>query len=96
MLKDMENATLESFVITQDTKLFNFSCGNLAVYNPVQIENVDDIKGATVQSINFTTGAYFKINLTNKCSVTVSLQPHDYSGPEAFSMRFNNGIIVVE
>ena len=92
----MENSTLESFDITQDTKLFNFSCGNLAVYNPVQLENADGFKGSIVQSINFTTEAYFKINLTNKCSITVSLQPNDYSGPEAFSMHFNNGVIVVE
>ena len=73
--------------------ILEFDCGGLTAYNPVSFSQA--ATGQVVQAVKIENGLSLTIELLNSTSIEVSLKDEDYSGPEAFSVKFNDGAIVV-
>ena len=68
----------------------------LAAYNPTSGATPSECVGATITHILLMEKDSFTLSLSNGKTLRISLRDIDYSGPEAFSVRFKDGTIVVE
>ncbi|MCH7423195.1 hypothetical protein AYI92_17090 [Shewanella xiamenensis] len=74
-----------------------FGCGSLRAFTPASLTGpVSELVGRVVQSINFKDSVALILIMGGGATIEISLAPSDYSGPEAFCARFNDGVIVVE
>ena len=64
-------------------------------YNPMQGAS-KEVEGASITSVRFHEKERLSLGFSNGRSLDVSLATADYTGPEAFSIRFSDGTIVVE
>ena len=79
--------------------------GTINIYNPSKyfiskenylgINEVDDIVNAIVKNILYESMNYFKIELNNGRIFETSLLKGDYTGPEAISIHYKTGEIIV-
>lgn len=83
-------------ICQESDELFaHFGCGNIRAFTPFKLScPAKDLVGKVVQSIKFEESEALVVRL-NGATIEISLQPIDYTGPEAFCARFNNGAIVV-
>lgn len=81
--------------------------GIINIYNPskyyttqekyLEIKDVkeEDLINAIVTNITFKTTRYLKFELNNKNILKTSLKEEDYTGPEAVSVHYNTGDVIV-
>jgi hypothetical protein len=76
---------------------FQFSNCVLAAFNPVSLSTqLSEIIGSEVCAVSFQEGQCFELIFSNGPTISISLSPQDYSGPEAFCVTFSDNTIVVE
>ena len=68
----------------------------IAFYNPVIGAQPNECIGSVVSSVEVVEKDRMSIVFSNGLSLNVSLKDADYSGPEAFSVRFSDGTIIVQ
>ncbi|UXK10321.1 hypothetical protein N5094_09115 [Shewanella putrefaciens] len=75
-----------------DELFARFGCGNLRAFSPVSlVGSVSELVGRVVQSIDFKDSESLILIMDGGATIQISLAPGDYSGPEAFCARFNDG-----
>ncbi len=57
---------------------------------------LSSLVGISVQSVSYASEQELSIVFSNGSSLSVSLAPHHYTGPEAFVAEFSDGICVVQ
>jgi hypothetical protein len=83
--------------ISADGAGFQFSNCVLAAFNPVSLSaQVSEIIGTEVCAVSFQEKQLFELRFSNGSTISISLSPQDYSGPEAFCATFSDNTIVVE
>ena len=74
-----------------------FSAATLSAYSKTDISPSESaLHKQCVVSVSFEPGIALVLAFSNDARVVVSALPDDYVGPEAFSVHFDSGVIVVE
>lgn len=96
-LARLEGMTLKEVFAAEDTLSLVFDGGTLAFYNPHQLTRpTSSLVGLTVKRVAFSRGLELKVCFRGGDEAAVSLKDADYTGPEAFCAKFQDGEIVVE
>lgn len=67
----------------------------LAVYNPASGATPSECVGSAITSVQLIERESFTLSFSNGKALRISLEDDDYAGPEAFSVRFKDGTLVV-
>ncbi|MEX6503658.1 hypothetical protein [Pseudomonas zhanjiangensis] len=83
--------------VSADGAGFQFSDCTLAAFNPVSLsKQLLEIINSEVCAVSFQESQRFELRFSNGSTISISLLPQDYSGPEAFCATFSDNTIVVE
>ncbi len=80
-----------------DLSSLRFSGCTLSAYSRYQSsEPLSSLVGLTVSSVRYSPDQAVTVTFSSQATFSISLAPADYTGPEAFGARFDNGPWIVE
>ena len=75
--------------------VLEFGGAKVAVYNPVVFDGGCSYENSTLEALNYLDQERCWFKFSNGQEISVSLKEEDFTGPEAFSVSFADGAIVV-
>jgi hypothetical protein len=75
--------------------VLEFGEAKVAVFNPVEIFDRCCYAGSTLEALNFEDQERCLLRFSNGREISISLKEEDFTSPEAFSVSFSDGAIVV-
>ncbi|MHB9010441.1 MAG: hypothetical protein ACYC3E_00410 [Carboxydocellales bacterium] len=106
-IKDLVNAKISSVEKVYDYWQVCTDKGMINIYNPVKFvraknESIDleesciqELVNHSIVNLTFKTLEHIRFELDNEKVLTVSLAEDDYTGPEAVSVHFISGEVMV-
>jgi hypothetical protein len=107
MINDMIGAKIQRLIDSGDYWQVITDNSTINVFNPAkyyisqgncfEMNEVHDelLLNAVITDIEFETEKYLRIIINDKARLEISLNSDDYNGPEAISIYYNTGDIVV-
>lgn len=107
IIQDLVGSKTKSFKGVFDYWQLVTDIGIINIYNPfncffskgydtkLKEVNRKDLLNTVIVNIDFQTKEYFNFILENNIKLEVSLLDDDYTGPEAISIHYNTGELIV-
>lgn len=75
--------------------ILEFGGAKVAVYIPVVIDSACSYADSTLEALNYLDQERCWFKFSNGQEISISLKEENFTGPEAFSVSFADGAIVV-
>ena len=105
-IQDIVGAKIQSFRDVYDYWQIITDKGTINIYNPFKYHTLqghhfeikevkEDLVNAIVTNVAFMTRKYLQLELNHEKILETSLAEEAYTGPEAISIQYNTGEIIV-